>query len=209
VTGKGGKAGAAAGGQMGGGIGKAAGAAAGAATTIAVALYEANKAIGQWTESLMESNKKLAEVSGSMAAVMADREIKEMMRDLHKGEAMAETASDLVQAEDRRKKAEDSVTIPLTNLGNKALTFLNDLAADILEPIGDAVEWFQDNWPWGEKEKEDKDKWGGVAGMARDMAGRMDALEKENQKLMDKARAAGSGYAGPSGALPGGRVGSP
>ena len=61
--------------------------AAGMTVALAVGFKDATQAVMKWTDEAFASARKLAEVSGSMAYVVANRDIQQMFRDMGRGEA--------------------------------------------------------------------------------------------------------------------------
>lgn len=187
-------------------VGGTAGAALGAAGTvlgpvaaIGAAFYKAGQAIDDWTKTTLESQKQLSNVSGSMAAVFAQREMLKMVRDQELGEATAGSAKELVEAEDRREKAGLGITKALTNVGNRLLAFGEDALAAILDPLSRMAEatGLADAGPVGPQ------------GLAKEMAGLkgiVDRLDREAGDLMDIAAAAAAKAGGMAGAAPDGAL---
>lgn len=199
--------GAAAAGAVGGAVG---GVAAGA-TVVAVALYEAHKAIVNWTNAAFESMSKLAEASGSMAAVMAERDVRQFVRDQERGEAVAGSAYALMESEDRRKNATAPIENAIDNLRNNALTALNDAATPIIEGIGSGLEYLKDIFPFLDKiagKGDDKPAPWGVVGEMADTIRAMGMDDLETRKMMDEINRAAAnvrgGNAAPAGAAMGG-----
>lgn len=107
---------------------------------VAVALVKMRDATDRWTDTAMRTAKELSYVSGSMAGVVAQREINQMQRDLTRGEATAHTAAPLEDAEARRKEQENRISIVVDNLSNRLLTIANNIGAKITEPFADVTE---------------------------------------------------------------------
>lgn len=124
----------------GGMAGGAVGGVAGAAVAVGVAMYKAGEAVVKWTDEAMASAAKLAEVSGSMATVMAERDVKQMQRDMARGENTSGSARKLMEAEDARKNAMAPIETAIDNLTNNLLAWGNDIITPIAEKIGDGVE---------------------------------------------------------------------
>ena len=71
---------------------------AAAAVAATVAILAMPSAVASFTDSLLESNRALAEVSGSMAAVMAKSDFRNILRDIQRGERLAPSANALADA---------------------------------------------------------------------------------------------------------------
>lgn len=190
------------------GVAGAAGAASVVATAfiaVAVAVNKAYQAVDHFTEAAMATAKHLSQVSGGMAAVVAQREIGEIMRDMKRGQATAGRAQDLMRSESRRKDQENRLEIVFDNAKNGVLTLLNDMIAGVLKPIADATEAIADVLGMSSSKVEAS----GVAGMEGDVGGAMHRHDADAARLMEIARkhaaaAPGGGFAGaaPPGMLP-------
>ena len=156
-----GKGAQAAGGAVGGAAGGAVGGAAGGIAALAVAGYEAHKALVGWTNAAFDSMRKLGEVNAQIAGIEAIRESREIVRNNRMGSEVADSAERLMEAEDRRKDATAPIEAAFTNLQNNVLATMNELAAPILEGIGEGVKLLQ-NLPliggWLKKKTEDDAK---------------------------------------------------
>lgn len=211
----GGKIGAGAGRSMGMGevgvgrmaaAGGALGAVAGAAALLVVGFIKAKEAITEWTDAAFATAQRLSEVSGSMSAIMAEREIQQMMRDVRRGEATAGSTRELMNSEANRKEQELRIDIALDNLKNTVLSISNDVLADVLEPIAEAVEFIAEQFGLGEKKVEGVGLGGAAMTEAMAAGARIDAM---GRNLMDIARAeaaANRGAVAPAGAAPLGRL---
>lgn len=182
------------------GIGKIAGK-AGAVGAVVVgvvtAFEEARKAIRKWTDEAMATARQLAQLSGSMAVVMAQRDIMEMSRMIRRGEATAGTTQRLVGAESRRKEEELKINIAIDNMKNSLLTVLNDLLASTLKPIATGVAWIAKKFDMpGDVEAS------GLGGALPLAMAENDKMNAAGKNLMDIARAAamGKGVVAPAGA---------
>ena len=188
---------------VGGSIGQAVGTGAAAVTTLVSGFLKARDAVDKWTEGAMASAAKLKEVSGSMAAVMAERDIQQMMRDVKRGEATAGSANELMSAESKRKTEENRIGIVVDNASNKVLAVLNDIATLLLRPIADIAERLARFIPDSKTVEP-----GGWAGAMPDVMAQSRAVDRAGLDLMAQARAAAAaGMAvGPAGARPPGAL---
>lgn len=152
------------GGRKGAHVGAKVGAAVGTVAAIGIAFNEARKAVAGWTDAMLESSRRLAEVSGSMAAVFAEKEVRDLLRDIRVGEATAGSTRILAESEAKRKDAEADISIALTNTGNLILAAINEviavplqIMASVARPINEAVQWLArvgrdpDKPIWGEE----------------------------------------------------------
>ncbi len=177
------------------GAGAVAGGAAVVITAVVSAIQKAHEAIIKFTDSAMKEAQRLSAVSGSQAALMAERDIQQMMRDVKKGEATAGSMSDLVKAESKRKDQENRIEIAMSNASNSILATLNRIIADVLEPVADAVEFIAKQFGMGDRKIEGVGL-GGVLSEATVAAAKRDEAGKS---LMDVARAAAAaGRPGPA-----------
>lgn len=110
-------------------------------STLAVVkvLGEFSKAIKQATDQAIAMNRHYAEMSSAMAGVMAQRDVKELMRDMRKGQAIAPSARMLTEAEQSRKDSHEQIDVLGARLENMALAGLNKLAEAILTPFNDVA----------------------------------------------------------------------
>ncbi|HYE79572.1 MAG TPA: hypothetical protein VEI97_16415 [bacterium] len=135
--GKGGKGGGrpAAGARAGGAATGAAGG-AGAAAAVVFLLVEAFRKfkahVESTTDALIAAQQRLAEVSPSMASVMARRHVQELMRDQKRGEALAASARDLTQAEQRRKDTTLPFEVAWDRIQNGIYALLNDVLTGMI-----------------------------------------------------------------------------
>lgn len=194
------------GGAAGGAIGGALAGFAAVAVAAGVALKEMHDKVNEMTEEAVRAARKLAEVSGSMAAVMAVRDIKETMRDMRQGEAQAGTMKNLVDAEQRRKDASEPIVNAFENAKNNVLAIANETLVPMLNMVNSILEGMKE-LPWGVGEaikkamKGDEVKPGGIAGMMPSVMDHAKKLDAAGRSLMDQARTAahGGGFAAPSG----------
>lgn len=104
----------------------------GGVVTVIVGVTEAfirfKRHIHTLTEELVQAQRRLAEVSPSMAAAMARRDVQELMRDQRKGEALSSSAERLFQSEQHRK----SVWMPAETMWDKLQNELAALGNDLV-----------------------------------------------------------------------------
>ncbi len=121
----------------------------------ATAANEFGKQVVQATDQQISAMKQFAQMSASMAAVMAQRDIKEMQRSMSKGNDLAESAGALVESEQRRKDATAPIEVLLDKIYNQMLDGANKLLSDILEPVGEAAQALMDWLPANDQSKKD------------------------------------------------------
>lgn len=182
------------GGKTLGAVGGAIGGVAGVFGVITGAVMGAASAVDSWTNKTFESARKLAEVSGSMAAVMAERDIGQMRRDMKRGNETAGTARDLMESESRRKDSGNRIDIVVDNVTNKIGSFFNDVIGTVNDGVADILEFFT-----GEEDKKSPPK--GLAGDMADMMDRAREIDKAGEDMMERARRA-AGTIAPAGAAP-------
>jgi hypothetical protein len=117
--------------------GRLAGAAGAAGTLGGVGFAAAafTKAVVGMTEAALQSQRHLAEMSGSMAAVFAVRDVREALRDLRHGERTAPAAAKLVSAEQNLKDALEPIESLLENVKAVLLSEVAQTLADLLQPV--------------------------------------------------------------------------
>jgi hypothetical protein len=130
-------------------LGSAAGL-AGAVAALPGAAVMFGKAVHGMTEEAVRAQARLAEVSGSMAAVMAERHAREVFRDIRQGEKVAGTARQLVNAEQNLKDSTEPIESLITNIKNTVLSSIEQTLADLLTPvayIADAIGLWREETP--------------------------------------------------------------
>ena len=94
--------------------------------------------IRDFTDGLLDANRKFAAVSGSMAVVMAQLDMAKLQHDQRMGEALAPSAAALAESSTRLNNAmesQDKFWANLKNLGGTALNNAGASLAKTLEPI--------------------------------------------------------------------------
>lgn len=127
-------------GQRLGQVGAVAGGAVGAAVDVAAAFIKVRDAVAQMTDAAMETAKRLSSMSGGMAAVVAMREVDQMMRDMKRGDATSDSARRLQIAESQRKDEENKIQIAIDNLTNEVLIIGNGVMTKILKGLNEGVD---------------------------------------------------------------------
>lgn len=194
--------GSAIGGAAGAGVLGGVTAVASGAIIAAAALKLFHDAVNRATESQVAHARKLAEVSGEMAAVMVNRDIQELRRNIRMGGAQAGGMKELADAEQRRKDAAEPLLNAVENGSNRVLAALNDtlvpllsVANSILEGlkeapfgIGRAIKKLLDDGKGGEGTELDK----AMADITREVG----RVHEQGQKMLDIARNAARGGMG-------------
>lgn len=122
-----------------------------AATLALVVAFRAfkNHVVGA-TDELIHTQDRLSEVSGSMAAVFAERELAEMQRDRDKGDRLSRSAGYLARGEQYRKNVDAEWEVLTTRVQNWAEGWGNRLvgkmqASIIAIPILNRLaDWLED-----------------------------------------------------------------
>jgi hypothetical protein len=146
-AGGGGEAEGAAGAAEGGAEAEAAGGAA--AGVLGAALVILGKvAVGtavrlqEMSRAQVEFNRGLATVSASMAAVFAQRDVREMLRNMEVGQRLAQSARDLTQAEQDRADNTKEIEVAWERAKNRAGTIWEEFKSYVLKPLNDlARKW--------------------------------------------------------------------
>lgn len=132
---------------------------------LAIAFVKFKNHVEKATDALLEEQAKMGEISGSMAAVFAERELSELTRDRKKGDTIAGSAAFLAQSEQYRKGVQAEFDVLGTRLSNVAEGIGNRVLAsayqwlgidkivrvlnrilDVIEPRGDGeavADWLQ------------------------------------------------------------------
>lgn len=133
------------GGFSGGGFMKGGGrvaAGAGAASVIGavvVALYMFKKAVEHATDAAVEAARRYAQVSPSQGAAVAERDVREMLREREKGERTSGTMRMVLESEQYRKDQQVEYQVLGENIKNLFTSAGNEILGGILEPINDII----------------------------------------------------------------------
>lgn len=98
---------------------------AGAAVAGVMGLKLLHDQIVRMTDGAIASARKLAEVSGPMAAILAERDVQEIRRDMRQGSAQAGSVRNLVQSEQNRKTIAEPIVNAINNMNNNLLAMAN------------------------------------------------------------------------------------
>lgn len=168
----------------------------------AVALKMFHDAVNRATEAQISQARHLAEVSGSMAAVMANRDISEMFRDIRKGENQAGSMKELVDAEQKRKNASEPLVNAMENAQNRILAALNETLVPMLNVANNIMEGLKElPFGVGEAIKRLTEGNNGAGGTELDKAMgdisvQVAKVNAKGQKMLDIARDAAKGGRG-------------
>lgn len=187
-----------------GAVGGAVGGVAGAAVSIVEGFVKARNAVDKWTEGAMETVKKLAAVSGSMAVVASQREVADIFRAQEYGEATAGSAGRLQQAEAGRKDEENKLAVVFDNAKNELLTIANNIFTPLLKAVNTGVEGVIElvaNIPLVGGDIARRLRGEGAAGVVGDMR---DIGERARREAERREAAAAGMRAGARAAVPGG-----
>lgn len=191
-------------------VGGVMGGIAGAAVSVVEAFVKVRNAVAGFTDAQLEAARHLAQVSGSMAGVIATRDVHQIQRDIRRGEATAESAGRLEAAENRRKNAENELGIKFDNVVNNLTALLsNAVVSPVLEGLNEIAEEAK-KLPFGIGDALAELMGGGETGptgLAATMDAIMDEAEKAEKISADmlaiaKAAAMPGGVAAPPGAAP-------
>ncbi len=166
-----------------------------AAVLTVVALKMFHDAVNRATEAQIAQAKRLAEVSGSMAAVMAGRDVSELMRDIRQGNNQAGSMKELVDSEQRRKNATEPIVNAIENAQNRILAVLNDSVTTIAKNTNFLLEVLKNLPPFGNIIRRLTEGGGGDGGTAMDKAmeditAQVGKVHARGQKMLDIAREA-------------------
>ncbi len=121
------------------GLGEAVAVTAVAFIGLKAVLYDLPKAIYNWTQSLLESQRASAQFSPQLAAVFLRHDVREMTRERAYGEATAGSTGALQESLDNFADALVPLRSLVTNILNTVGTDILDIMTAILELIN---EWF-------------------------------------------------------------------
>lgn len=180
---------------------------AGGAVGVVSALNGFRKAVESATQTQLDSYRRLAEVSGGMAAVMVQRDFQQMMRDMRMGDAQAGSAGRLAESENRRKNASEPLENALADLKNGLLAGMNDLLADFydwgVDRLNDLFKAIPDWIDGGYQIAKSTPAAGGPLSGALDaIAKQAEKIEKDARDAMNNARAKPRPGAAKPGRLP-------
>jgi hypothetical protein len=96
-----------------------------AIAALVIAFKKFRDHVDKTTDRLIDAQSRLAEVSGSMAAVYAEREMSEVWRDRAKGEMLSPSARYLARGEQFRKNEDAQFEVLWTRLENRVVGFAN------------------------------------------------------------------------------------
>jgi len=89
----------------------------------------------EWNTALRNEAMRLAEVSGSMANVMAESQVRQMMLDVKAGEATAESHRGREEAYSRYQQAAQPMDIAWTKMKNAVMEQIWGRIADAMEAM--------------------------------------------------------------------------
>jgi hypothetical protein len=172
-----GAAGAAGAAAAGGPIGLAVLAVVAVLASLVIAFRKFQTHVEEATDELIRDQAKLAEVSGGMAAVFAEREMQELRRDREKGNRLSTSARYLVEGEQQRKDKEVNFEVLGTKVSNYIEGFANRFLAGLYDPFDGILGKMDELIKWLEK----------VFGIkVEDMREQMQAIEdRERNRLED------------------------
>lgn len=126
-----GRAAVALGGKLAGGLG-----------TAATALYEFQKAVHGASEANLQAQRRFAESSAAMAAVLAQLDVRQTFREMEMGNRLAPSARRLAEATDKRRESTKEAEILVTGVKNDVLAFFENgfaKALDAFSPLFRAI----------------------------------------------------------------------
>lgn len=102
---------------------------------VASVIDQFRKALIRATEAAVNAARKYAEVSGSMAVAVAQRDIREMIREMEKGNRVASSADTMMGAEQFRKDQHKEIDILGDRVQNYLVAAGNAVAGTLLIPL--------------------------------------------------------------------------
>lgn len=126
--------------------------AGGAVAKFAAGIAEGAGKVREWGDALHENNRKLADYSGSMAAVMAQDDAKRIWLQRDQGERRASSAKELADARYRLDSSLAPIEDAFANLKNNVIAKLTGVLADFSVKLTKIFPWLE-----GPKKDDDKD----------------------------------------------------
>ena len=106
-----------------------------AVAAVTVAIVELGPAVKGLTKGVLESQRKLAEVSASMAAVFASEDVRNVFRNMEKGEKTSNSAQFLSNQSGNLADSTQRIEILLQNIENYALGSLAWMTNQAIKPL--------------------------------------------------------------------------
>lgn len=105
-----------------------------------LALKLFHDAINRATDAAVQAARKYAEVSGSMAVAVAQRDIRELKRDMEKGNRLSGSAQGMMEAEQFRKDNTKEIEILGDRVWNGILEVSNTVLGTVMAPFNAMAE---------------------------------------------------------------------
>lgn len=96
-------------------------------------LFSSIGKIREWSNNLHNANMEFAEMSGAMAKVQAEQEVRDLRLQKEKGDARAESARDLAEAKSRLDRSLAPLENGIANIKNKVVAGLSNATASVVE----------------------------------------------------------------------------
>jgi len=109
------------------------------------------------TDAQIQMIQGLAQNSPSLAVVMVEREIREMLRDMKHGELIARSSRELARAEQERKDTTLKYEVAGETIVNKGLTVLNKSITGLTWAVEDLADWVERQVDSEAKARQDKE----------------------------------------------------
>ncbi|MBA4063996.1 MAG: hypothetical protein C0501_09845 [Isosphaera sp.] len=180
--------------------GAVAGGVVGGVGLLVTAFSRLKGAADQLADQQIATVHRLAQVSGSMAAIEAEMEVRDVERDIRRGEATAGSAKELADARSDRKDAESEFDAKLDNLLNPWAARWENFREGLFK-IGSELLSATDSIDDRVREIVGKMEAGGpdpvgLAALEADVRREADRVEAAGRRMMDMARAEASAPAG-------------
>lgn len=117
-------------------VGGATGAIAGPIVAVGIELAKVPGRVKEFVEGLHSANKALAQFSPTMAQIMAKSDVADFMRNMRKGEMVAESAGRLAETRGRLNEAMLPAETGMQNLWNSLGNFAGSAVSNFLEKSG-------------------------------------------------------------------------
>lgn len=181
----------------------------GAFVAVAGVLNDFRKYIQEAADAALESKRKFVELSGSQAAIFAEQDMKQMHRDIRRGDNTAESTKGLADAVNERKDQFAPLETAIDNATNRMLAtgqdILNSLLATPIEVFTTVVETFDSfvkdfrkTFHLDEK-KDEKNEFGTLADLEKKIFADAREASTRARAALEKNRAAVGGVIKPRG----------
>lgn len=142
-------AGAAEAGAAMGGLAAAAGPVGAAFAAIVAKSSQLSRQLNELSQSAIVANESFRDVSPAMAQIFAQRDVSRTFRDVEKGDALAQSASALVEAEQRKEDNTKDIEILLGSIQNEVGAAWEGFKGELFKPLNAMAKSLNDIFNFG------------------------------------------------------------